>query len=137
MRLSSRWFSVVEQQASQGPGHHRAIRTVVFVAVALVVVAVGIRVALPRPPDVRGLTEQEAWRELHDAGFRVNSAHFPVEDGDDFVKCYQPSETAGVVIGQDPCPGLLSSAREGSTVMVWINVPESACVPPPGSVCVD
>jgi len=115
----------------------RVIRTGVFVAAALLAVAVGIRAAVPRPPDVRGQTERQAIRDLEDAGYRVASAHFPVEEGDDFVECYAPSATAGVVIGQRPCPGLFSSAPEGSRVTVWIKVPESECVPPPGSVCVD
>jgi hypothetical protein len=72
------------------------------------------RAAVPRPPDVRGLTEQEAISNLEDAGYRVASAHFPVEEGDDFVECYVPTETARVVIGQRPRPGLFSSAPEGS-----------------------
>jgi beta-lactam-binding protein with PASTA domain len=127
----------VEQDVTERAVPYRVVRTVVFVAAVLLMVAVGIRVAVPRPPDVRGLTEQQAIRDLENAGYRVASAHFPVEEGDDFVECFVPSESAGVVIGQRPCPGLFSSAPGGSRVMVWIKVPESECVPPPGSVCAD
>jgi beta-lactam-binding protein with PASTA domain len=126
--------SVVEQQITESPGQPRVIRTGVFVAAALLVVAVGIRAAVPRPPDVRGLTGQQAIQELHDAGYRVN--YFEVVEEGDHIECYAPSEAA-VVIGQRPCPDLFSSVPEGSIVLLWIKVPASECVPPPGAVCVD
>jgi hypothetical protein len=124
----------VDQDVTERAVPYRVVRTVVFVAAALVVLAVGIRVAVPRPPDVRGLNGQQAIRELRDAGYRVN--YFEVVEEGDHIECYAPSE-APVVIGQRPCPGLLSSVPEGSIVLLWIKLPASECVPPPGAVCVD
>jgi hypothetical protein len=105
-----------------------------FVAAALVALAVGKRVAVPRPPDLRGLTGQQAIREPCDAGYRVN--YFEVVEEGDHIECYAPSE-APVVIGQRPCPGSLSSVPEGSIVLLWIKLPASGWVRPPGAVCVD
>lgn len=126
----------VEKQNTRSLGRHRVGRTVVFVAAALVLVAVGIRVAVPRPPDVRGLTVERATRALQDAGYsRIIAGYFHVAEGDDFVKCYLPTETVGAVIGQDPCPGVLSWAPKASRIMLWVKVPDPECNAPPGSGC--
>jgi len=42
-------FPVVEDRSNRSVGRGRVGRTIVFVAAALVLVAVGIRLALPRP----------------------------------------------------------------------------------------
>lgn len=89
--------------------------------------------AVPKPPDVRGMTQGQAQRELEDAGFRVTFAMFPPPYDD--VECYAPSDVVGVVIGQDPCPGLFTRARSGSMVTVWIRLADVNCEAPPDAGC--
>jgi len=85
---------------------------------------------------VRGLTVERATRELQNDGHpEVIAGYFPVAAGDDFVKCYVPSETAEVVIEQDPCPGLFSWAPTDARIMLWVKVPDPECDAPPGSGC--
>ena len=102
-------------------------------ALVVIVLALGAW-TYPRLPDVRGMKEQDAQRELEDAGFDVAIAQFPPPYGD-WVKCFKPSNVVGVAIGQDPCSGSISRMRRGSLVTVWIRMPEFYCNPPPGTGC--
>ncbi len=88
----------------------------------------------PATPDVRGMPRDQAIQKLEDAGFTVQIAAFPPPY--DRVSCYQPSESTGVVVGQDPCPtGSLSRTRRGSAITIWPRLPDVECDAPPGSGC--
>ena len=69
---------------------------------------------------MRGLTVEQATRELQDAGYsQIIAGYLHLAEADDF-ECYLPTEAEGIVIGQDPCPGLLSRAPKDSRIVFWV-----------------
>jgi beta-lactam-binding protein with PASTA domain len=112
-------------------GHSVPIRWLIAVVI-VVVLALGAWWAFPATPEVRGMTGEQAQRELEAAGFDVVFAVMPPPYRD--VKCFQRSDV-GEAIGQDPCPGRSLDAHRGSLVTVWIRTGHVACKAPPGWGC--
>jgi hypothetical protein len=99
----------------------------------LLLLAVGAW-TFPSLPDVRGMTQEEAQRELEAAGFEVAFALFPPPYG--YVPCYLASDVVGIAIDQEPCPGPpLSRVRRGTLVTAWIRLPDLVCNATRGSGC--
>jgi PASTA domain len=103
-----------------------------LLGLVLLLLAVGAW-TFPSLPDVRGMTEEQAQRELEAAGFEVAFAQFPPPYRN--IPCYLASDVVGIAIGQDPCPGPLPRVRRGTLITVWMRLPDLVCNAPRGSGC--